>query len=431
MIENRYFFDSLYGRITFPKYVWEVFHCTELQRLREVRLCNINSLCLTGSANINRYEHSIGTAYLALINTDANPWGMNNEIKRLIVLAGLLHDIGSGSFGHSLQYILSQDGFEHEGIENVISYKKRTNNDGFIYQNTKTEPLYFGLLRNLDMLLPKEDWNTIINLVKGKGEYGPLINGTMDLDNIDNVYRLSYHMGLRVDPSNPINLAKSIFIRGGKLIYNNPEKKYLRDWYQTRVNLYNYLLLNPDDFSAKCMLQEAIEIAREEKQFVNWNYVDYEMLQKMNNMSAEISQIVSRLMIGDLYGCLGIFSVNNIDSNKKFKIYKNRILLEKEIENYISRMYYSLKNPKIKIHIIQDINKTHRRIQIEDIYGKEIEIGKEVNRILVGIFLKNKIYNMDNIPSQWINEKHGYKLAEYIKEKFNDRTATEMELYEK
>ena len=43
----------------------------EVQRLREVRLCNINSLCITGSANTNRYEHSVGTAFLAQINIES------------------------------------------------------------------------------------------------------------------------------------------------------------------------------------------------------------------------------------------------------------------------------------------------------------------------------------------------------------------------
>jgi hypothetical protein len=37
----------------------------EMQRLRDVRLSNINSGTLTGAANISRFEHSIGTALLA------------------------------------------------------------------------------------------------------------------------------------------------------------------------------------------------------------------------------------------------------------------------------------------------------------------------------------------------------------------------------
>ena len=66
MQPERYIMDVLYGHLRLPEYVWRVLPAPELQRLREVRLCNINSLCLTGGANINRYEHALGTAHLAL-----------------------------------------------------------------------------------------------------------------------------------------------------------------------------------------------------------------------------------------------------------------------------------------------------------------------------------------------------------------------------
>lgn len=46
MYENKYIYDSLYGVIYLPEYVWKVIFTPEVQRLRELRLCNINSLCM-------------------------------------------------------------------------------------------------------------------------------------------------------------------------------------------------------------------------------------------------------------------------------------------------------------------------------------------------------------------------------------------------
>ena len=66
-----YILDPLYGKIEFSQLIYKCMLSPEVQRLREVRLCNINSLCITGSANINRFEHSVGTAYLASINIDS------------------------------------------------------------------------------------------------------------------------------------------------------------------------------------------------------------------------------------------------------------------------------------------------------------------------------------------------------------------------
>jgi HD superfamily phosphohydrolase len=66
-----YIFDALYGKIEFAPSINRCMMSPEVQRLREVRLCNINSLCITGSANTNRFEHSVGTAYLAQINMES------------------------------------------------------------------------------------------------------------------------------------------------------------------------------------------------------------------------------------------------------------------------------------------------------------------------------------------------------------------------
>lgn len=48
-----YIWDALYGKIEFSPLVYKCMLSPEVQRLREVRLCNINSLCITGSSNTN------------------------------------------------------------------------------------------------------------------------------------------------------------------------------------------------------------------------------------------------------------------------------------------------------------------------------------------------------------------------------------------
>ena len=67
-----YIYDALYGKIEFSSLIWKCMMTPEVQRLREVRLCNINSLCITGSSNTNRFEHSVGTAFLAQYNVQHN-----------------------------------------------------------------------------------------------------------------------------------------------------------------------------------------------------------------------------------------------------------------------------------------------------------------------------------------------------------------------
>ena len=95
-----YIWDALYGKIEFDSLTIKCMMSPEVQRLREVRLCNINSLCLTGGANVNRFEHSVGTAYLAIININSilQRHIADEQEKQNFVIAALLHDVANGPF---------------------------------------------------------------------------------------------------------------------------------------------------------------------------------------------------------------------------------------------------------------------------------------------------------------------------------------------
>lgn len=405
MYKNRYVYDALYGRIIFPEFIWEYLHCPELQRLREVRLCNINSLNFTGGANINRYEHSLATAYLALKNLEAWPLGIDDRTHRLIVLAALFHDLGSGAFGHSVQYVLDSKGFEHESVYDMMRSDDIGKGQKYRYQDTRAETIFFGMPRRLQSMLTKDDLREISDLIAGKGEYGPLISGTIDLDNIDNVYRLSYHIGLVRSGDVPFRLACSILANQGSLVIKDSSIPLLQDWFDTRMKLYNYLLLNPDEFSAKCMLQEALDFAQAHGiGNFKWYYVDYELLEKLAKLSDEVSMIVSRLMVGNLYGCIGIFSTNRFEVHDRIIDYKFRC----DIEDSLSKFFRDTKispysnNPVFRLHSIKDVNKTRRELKLETLAGKTVNIGESSNRILIGVFLKNVNWSMTQLDEETV-----------------------------
>lgn len=54
-------FDPLYGRLQLTPLESRVFAVPELQRLRYIRMCNINSMLITGASEISRFEHALGT----------------------------------------------------------------------------------------------------------------------------------------------------------------------------------------------------------------------------------------------------------------------------------------------------------------------------------------------------------------------------------
>lgn len=428
MEKNRYVFDPLYKVIYLPNFIWDILSTPEIQRLREVRLCNINSYSLTGCANISRYEHAIGTLHLAQQCLESWPPLIGLPTKsdqKLFLLAALLHDIVSAPFGHSIEYIESKDGFQHEAdFEYVITGE--TTKQQYSYQLASQSPIFFGLQRKLldkirnDLKLNTNDIKKIGQFIRGQGNFGPLISGIIDLDNIDNVYRMAYHIGLIESGRTPIELAQSMYVQKNKLIVRKESLSLVQEWHETRKKLYKFLLLNPEEFSAKCMLTEAIELNKiSSKEKIVWNSTDYELLlelhknkqkldiQRNNPNALPVQDIIDRLVTGNLYGCVCILSSKNLEAYKKFTDFLSKSEMEDEINQKIS--------PESSI-IIENFSKNeHKAIQpIKGIYYYEdtkkvkvtVELEENTKDKLVWDALKEHRYEIENA---FITMKERYK----------------------
>lgn len=504
-----YIIDPLYGLIYLPDYVKDILNSPELQRLREVRLCNINSLCLTGGANINRYEHAIGTCYLALECLHSWPPldPMSNKDQDCFILAALLHDITSAAFGHSVEYIESKDGFSHESAFNYVVGIEHS--DSYQYKSFTLEPIYFGMRGMLSSKISEDDLKKINEIILGKGKFGPLIRSKMDLDNIDNVFRLAYHIGLVRNGEIPLELARSLYTYKDELVVKEESLALIEEWHKLRKKLYSILLLNIEEFSAKAMLTEAIEIAKlyDNKSF-NWSYVDYQFLEKLSEVPAvripvkkpflildekfekelnnlvlsdelknnlkmdiksdiqndndgwiitdgknkcfikiidkniiaykehfigyELHNIISRLMIGDLYGCIGIFSTKKTNKYDLFTNIEKKMELEDRLNQIVRSKLGQInkfKSSMILVHPILDVDKTQRKISIHTDKGRFITIGNSSNQLLIGVFFKNtklNIYEMNKL-----DEKTAKKLRQeifiYLSDTLDDKDLAEME----
>jgi hypothetical protein len=388
---------------------------------------------LTGGANINRYEHSLGAAYLAWKCVNAWPQKILDKTKRNIVLSALLHDLGTTAFGHSVQYVLDTKGYEHESVYDIVTQQEGSTQSKYSYQHVRAEPIYFGMPKRLVHLIPDKDLKEINDIVKGHGFYAPLINGTIDLDNLDNVYRLAYHIGLVKSGDTPLALAQSMWIEDGKLIVEDDAYTLLEEWYEVRRSLYKFLLLNPDEFSAKCMLEEALFLAQSRSSiYFSWHDVDYELLKKLSKCSYEVSSIISRLMIGDLYGCAGIYSTSNINAYDMLVDQKFRQSLERKIEVDLRKVKYSgLKSASIAIHAIKDVNKTQRQIKVKTNKGKLVTIGSPSKEVLIGVFFKNVHLSVTAIKEDMLDQCHVSLIArEALIDTFKDSNIKELPLYD-
>lgn len=470
-----YIYDCLYGKIDFDKIIYQCMLTPEMQRLREVRLGNINSLFLTGCANVNRFEHSVGTAYLAKINVEANLNKCSKKDKDNFILAALFHDMANGPFGHSYEYIQEKKGFIPErNIGSVIEGKKT----GSHKKQATLEPIYLGEVNGVRRLLKTDDIECINGIVSGENEiFSKLISDSIDLDNIDNVFRMAYHMGIDFNKQIPILLAKGLICRNNNVYFENSVIPYLYEWYEVRSRMYQMLLYNPQDFAAKCMLAEVMDVTlmkRPEK--IKWYFTDSELIQSIRALGEEWidsrvkikyienekytieeldelltkpelvkdiletcfhisvsdsatisygykreridiifynttymyenkclykqiktcinpSQIVTRMMCGDLYQCTGIYKTTHLQCYDMFCDYDRRQEFERECNSVLDKIIND-KDYIITFHAIIDKNKTNRQLNIRTLSGEEFNIGKPTKDVLIGVFIKSPSYGM-------------------------------------
>lgn len=499
-----YIWDALYGKIEFSPLVYKCMLSPEVQRLREVRLCNINSLCITGSSNTNRFEHSVGTAYLAAINIEAavqKHLKLTKKEKETFIIAALLHDVANGPFGHSYEYIMEKKGFiPEQGLGDVLGDVVSTG-IGAHKNSSPFETIFFGKLRALTSILNSSRKEEVTQIIAGCHPLSKLISDSIDLDNIDNVFRMAYHMGLDFRKEAPIKLAESMFIENGSVVFLQEAKTYLEEWYLVRQRVYKFLLLNPQEFAGKYMLTEAMDILFEcisqgkaEGRDIKWNYTDYQLMEELDllkekwlkrktlllenidakvvaeikgeeskeeqrillkeylegltltvsikekgktgesnklllsenfsyeieedgtatiknrNMDFEISgsklykvvniryntsQIISRLMTGDLYQCLMILETPDVSKYGNFLEYSKRITLEDELEAKI-RASKDFSRLSIGLHPILDINKTERQLRVlfKDMADPVVIGNTASKKLLIGVFIKNEPYGL-------------------------------------
>lgn len=382
--------DPLYGRVQLDDLEWQLLKTPEFQRLRYIRMCNINSLLVTGASEISRYEHSIGVLYLArewLAHAGAQ-YANSNSIE--LRAAALLHDMQTGPFGHSLQYVLEED---HDFVHQDIAHGQQMQ----YHQQLTANAAFAGLPFSARAVLGPR-WETVTDLINGGGALGPLINGTMDLDNIDNVVRLAFHAGLarHDDVQVAIELARSIIPLGKSIKMPESLIPAVTRWQRIRERLYEFLLLDWAEFSAKGMLTRAMETAIQLNLIGtdSWIYTDDELISKLETAARgeaqEVAELARRVRAGDLYMPLALLESTSVDLYAELSDSNRKREIERDIQNALRDGGQSAGG--VLLHVIQDSKKTRRAVSVIcDDSDEELVIGTDSQRLLIGIFSSRKL----------------------------------------
>jgi len=376
------FIDSIYGEIDL-EIPSKILASPEIQRLREVRLCNVNSPFIPGGSNLNRFEHAIGTAFLAQEFSKINR--LEEYEKRIFILSALLHDIVTAPFGHSFEYLietLTNKKYQHANIRKMVFSGKTVPFSRNFFMEKKTR---------LSNILDQNTLNSILNILENKHYLSQFLSNIIDIDNIDNVFRFAYHIGISFNKDYPLCLAKNLSYRNNLLFIKPEIIPLFQEWFRVRSILYKYLLENPGEFVAKALLERClIECIKDSLiSEVDWILTDYDLIKLVITKGNKVAKnCMQRLML--------------MDFPKKYEIfvcydYKG---LDNTLHHRKIELIDTVFDSGAFLHFIRDVNKTKRvlkGITYSENSELPIQIGWQEDRYLIGIFsdkysiLKNNI----------------------------------------
>lgn len=178
--------DAIYGFIHVSPLCREFMDTSEFERLRRIRQLGLAYFVYPAAVH-TRFEHCLGVMHLAGKVADKLSKYVSPREKELLMLAGLLHDVGHVAFSHLTDYILE----EKDLNKDLAHHEDRS---VFILKKINKEK---------KLLTPREV-EMVAKMIKGEtnGETKPflfeIVNNKafgVDVDRLDYLQRDMYHTG--------------------------------------------------------------------------------------------------------------------------------------------------------------------------------------------------------------------------------------------
>lgn len=233
------YYDFLYGEIELEKEILELCQTKVLARLRDISLSAVHPRIVPAGDFISRFKHSLGVVHLAEILCTKPEF---ESFQKELTLAALLHDVGSPPFSHCAEHFQSEVfGKDHESCV------------GDILDSSEIKTILKGQRVSLE---------EVVSIIKGEQQpLGKLINGTIDLDNLDNSLRFGLSGGILEEKIyDPEHLALSFDLRHGEIFILKGYAEEIEKWEECRRKVYQWVY-DDRNLSPGMMMFRALEFA--------------------------------------------------------------------------------------------------------------------------------------------------------------------------
>ncbi len=180
--------NALYGDIILSDEEASIIDTYEMQRLRHVAQLGFVNLVYP-CANHTRFEHSIGTRWMAQKIVRLSGIPISRKDERLLYIAALLHDAAQPAYVHITERLSSMGMPVHRTVIKYIldgTYKEKV----LEIKGDIEAPFVCDVLKD-------DDLNSIYEILIGNRAYlTDLIDGYIDADSLDYLRRDSFYTGL-------------------------------------------------------------------------------------------------------------------------------------------------------------------------------------------------------------------------------------------
>jgi hypothetical protein len=279
--------DPIYGYIRLTEVERNVIDTLAVQRLRRIRQL-AGAEFVYPAANHTRFEHVLGTMYLAGVVSDCLPVQLTADERQKVRLAALLHDVGHAPFSHLFEPLLLKymDRNHEDASRWVIA-------DSTLADVITSQGFDAKELSGLAVGKPSKS---------DKSFLGQIISSSFDVDKMDFVVRDSYHTGAGYGSVDVFRLIYTMDVLDGNLAVDLTALPTLESLILARLESFKAIYFHRACRAVQMMLLKALAAARDDltilqaktaDEYLEWD--DYTVWSKLclNQRSREIVKEIS------------------------------------------------------------------------------------------------------------------------------------------
>ena len=266
--------DTVHGNIKLSGVLLELMETPEIQRLNSIHQLGFAYLVYPG-AHHSRIEHSLGVSHVAGLMADS--LGLNEDEKKLVMSAGLLHDVGHGPYSHTLEYLISSKlKKDHMDITKAVITGEYDIID-------KKEKEMIGVKKTIPEILEKHGLKTkevaglvshkltdytanleFFNSKKPEKKYlNQIIHSAVDADQIDFLLRDAHYTGVAYGVIDMGRLLQTMEIHNNSLVLQKKGVSAVEGMLVARGLMYSSVYFHKTVRIAEVMMARAVEKAME------------------------------------------------------------------------------------------------------------------------------------------------------------------------